>query len=418
MDALTREGPVRVRRRLRAWSALLCVLVVVAIVWAIWFFPKSKAPANSAQQDANTPIPVLVTHAASQSVPVYQDGLGTVQAYYQVTVRAMVDGPLVGVDVKEGQDVRKGDVLARIDPRTYQASLDAAVAKKAQDAAQLANARADLVRYQKLVANNYTSAQQADTTKAQVAQFEALVAQDQANIESAQTQLSYTTIIAPFDGRVGVRLVDPGNIVHAADTTGIFVLTQLQPISVVFTLPQQSLPAVSDALRRGDAPVMAFAEDLPDRRAPPLDHGRLSVLDNQVDTTTGTIKLKATFPNLDHRLWPGGFVTVRLQTDVLPDVVTVPPSVLQRGPRGFYLFTVNPDNTVRRRDVTIGYQDEQLAVVTSGLKPGETVVTDGASRLSDNSHVNAREQDEARVHDDASARATPSAPGVDRRTTQ
>src|ERR1700744_2324176 len=258
MDALTRE-PVRPRPHgpLRRWGMIgLCLLVVAAIVYAVWFFPAAKPPAKR-DPSAGQPIPVLTAVAATRDVPIYQDGLGTVQAFYTVTMKAMVDGPLLTVNFKEGQDVHKGDVLAQIDPRTYQAALDNAVAKKAQDQAQLANARVDLARYQKLVANNYTSAQQADTAKAQVAQFEALVAQDQANIESAQTQLSYTTITSPFEGRAGIRLVDPGNIVRAADASGIIVVTQLEPISVVFTLPQQSLSAVARAMAQGVAPVIA-----------------------------------------------------------------------------------------------------------------------------------------------------------------
>jgi multidrug efflux system membrane fusion protein len=414
MDTVTRDPAVmrdRSRRRRRFLTAILCLPVVAAIVWATWFFPRSKALPNASTANADAPVPVLIAQAVGQDVPIYLDGLGTVQAFYMVTVRAMVDGPLVDVKVKEGQDVRRGEVLAQIDPRPYQASLDAAIAKKAQDAAQLANARNDLVRYQKLVANNYTSAQQADTAKAQVAQFEALVAQDQANIDSAQTQLSYTTITSPFEGRAGIRLVDPGNIVRAADANGIIVVTQLQPISVVFTLPQQSLSAVARAMAQGVAPVIAFTQDLTNEASKPLDTGTLSVLDNQVDSTTGTIKLKATFPNQAHLLWPGGFVTVRLQSDTLRDAITVPPSALQRGPRGSYLFVVSADHTAQRRDVTVGYQDEQLAVVRSGLRPGETVVTDGASRLSDGSHVVAAKQDSPLSR----RRVVPSAPGTDRR---
>jgi multidrug efflux system membrane fusion protein len=310
-----------------------------------------------------------------------------VQAFYTVTMKAMVDGPLLSVNFREGQDVQKGDVLAQIDPRTYQAALDNAVAKKAQDQAQLANARVDLARYQKLVANNYTSAQQADTAKAQVAQFEALVQQDQAQIDTARTQLSYTTIIAPIDGRTGMRQVDPGNIVRAVDTTGMVVITQLEPISVVFTLPQQALPSVAHAMAEGVASVQALAQDATGGDTRLLDTGTLTVLDNQVDSTTGTIKLKAVFPNARHRLWPGGFVSVRLRTDTAKDAVVVPPAAIQRGPRGPYVFVIGDDSTAKRQLVTIGYEDDRGSVVTSGLKGGETVVVDGASRLSDNSKV-------------------------------
>src|SRR5689334_18889143 len=259
VDALTRE-PVRTRSRSRLRKGrmiLLCLLVLAAIVYAVWFFPAGSPPTKM-DTAAGQAIPVVTAVAATRDIPIYQDGLGTVQAFYTVTMKAMVDGPLIAVNFTEGQAVRKGDVLAQIDPRTYQASLDNAVAKKAQDEAQLANARLDLARYQKLVTNNYASAQQADTAKAQVAQFQALVQQDQAQIDSARTQLSYTTITAPIDGRTGIRQVDPGNIVHAADATGLVVITQLQPISVLFTLPQQALPAVAQAMAAGPAPVLAL----------------------------------------------------------------------------------------------------------------------------------------------------------------
>jgi multidrug efflux system membrane fusion protein len=299
----------------------------------------------------------------------------------------MVDGPLVAVNFKEGQDVHKGDVLAQIDPRTYKAALDNAVAKQAQDAAQLANARLDLLRYQKLVANNYTSAQQADTARAQVAQFEALVAQDQAQIDTARTQLGYTTITAPIDGLLGIRQVDPGNIVHAADTTGMVMITQIQPISVIFTLPQQSLPTVAAAMATGPVPVLAMAQDDAGEASRVLDTGTLTVLDNQVDPTTGTIKLKATFPNAQRRLWPGGFVSVRLQSKVARDAIVVPPAAIQRGPRGPYVFVIGTDDTAQRRPVTIGYEDQQASIVAKGLQAGENVVIDGASRLSDGSKV-------------------------------
>src|SRR3954451_646532 len=269
VDELTRDRVrTRPRSRLRkAGMVLLCLLVVAAIVYAVWFFP-SGSPPKKMDSSAGQAIPVVTATAAAKDMPIYQDGLGTVQAFYTVTVKAMVDGPLIAVNFKEGQEVRKGDVLAQIDPRTYQASLDNAVAKKAQDEAQLANARLDLARYQKLVSNNYASAQQADTAKAQVAQFQALVQQDQAQIDNARTQLSYTTITSPIDGRTGIRQVDPGNIVRAADTTGLVVITQLQPVSVLFTLPQQALPAVAQAMAARPAPIPGPGPD-PPRRAPP-----------------------------------------------------------------------------------------------------------------------------------------------------
>ena len=411
VDALTRD-PVRSRgrSRVRNWGMiLLCLLVVAAIVYAVWFFP-SASPAKKLDASAGQPIPVLTAVAVTKDMPIYQDGLGTVQAFNTVTMKAMVDGPLVTVNFKEGQAVRKGDVLAQIDPRTFQAALDNAVAKKAQDEAQLANARLDLMRYQKLVANAYTSAQQADTAKAQVAQFAALVQQDQAQIDTARTQLSYSTITAPIDGLTGIRQVDPGNIVHAVDATGIVVITQLEPISVLFTLPQQTLPAVASAMAAGPAPVLALAQDATGGPARLLDSGTLTVLDNQVDSTTGTIKLKATFPNRQHRLWPGGFVSVRLRIQVAKDALVVPPSTIQRGPRGPYVFVISEDNTAKRQLVTVGYEDESASIVTGGLKAGETVVVDGASRLADGTKVTVVKPDA----DASSVPEQPVAPGTNR----
>jgi multidrug efflux system membrane fusion protein len=412
MDALTRD-PVRTRARpgLSRWGMIaLCLLIAAAIVYAIWFFPAAAPPA--AKRDSNTgqPIPVLTAAATAKDVAIYLDGLGTVQAFYTVTMKAMVDGPLIAVNFKEGQDVHKGDVLAQIDPRTYQAALDNAVAKKAQDQAQLANARLDLVRYQKLVANNYTSAQQADTAKAQVAQFEALVQQDQAQIDTARTQLSYATITAPIDGRTGIRQVDPGNIVRAADATGMVVITQLEPIAVLFTLPQQALPSVAQAMAAGNPPVLAFAQDAAGGATKLLDTGTLTVLDNQVDPTTGTIKLKAVFPNARHLLWPGGFVSVRLRTETAKAAIVVPPSAIQRGPRGPYVFVIGADATARRQAVTVGYEDEQGSVISTGLKTGEIVVTDGASRLSDGSKVRVAEPDSSA----GKGQEQPAAPGTSR----
>ena len=415
MHTLTTE-PVRTRGRgrlRRLGMILLCLLVVAAIGWAVWFFP--SAPSSVKGRDAAQAIPVVTAAAMTKDVPIYQDGLGTVQAFYTVTMKAFVDGPLLSVNIHEGQDVHKGDVLAQIDPRTYQAALDNAVAKKAQDEAQLANARLDLARYQKLVANNYTSAQQADTAKAQVAQFAALAQQDQAQIDTARTQLSYTTIIAPIDGRTGIRQVDPGNIVHASDTTGLVVITQLQPISVLFTLPQQALPAVARAMAAGNAQVLAMqqAQGMQDANggaAQVLDIGTLTVLDNQVDPTTGTIKLKAMFPNPGRRLWPGGFVNVRLQTDIANDAVVVPPAAIQRGPRGPYVFVVGDDNIARRQTVTVGYEDVAASVVASGLNANQKVVIDGASRLSDGSNVTLAKPDAPVTTPDQ-----PTAPGTGRR---
>ncbi len=329
-----------------------------------------------------TPIPVLTANSEARDVPIYLDGLGTVQAFNQVQIRPQVDGPLLEVRFREGQDVAKGDVLARIDPRPFQASLDSASAKKQQDEANLANARLDAGRYAKLAATAYSSAQQSDTARAQVAQLEAQVRGDQAQIDTARTQLSYTTILAPIDGRTGLRQVDAGNIARASDTTPITVITQLKPISVVFTLPQQSLPLVATAMQGGMPPVLALKQG----GGEVLETGQLSVLDNQVDPTTGTIKLKAAFPNATLLLWPGGFVNVRLLVQTQRGVVTVPSAAVQRGPRGAFLFVVT-DTTAKRREIQVGYEDEQTSVITAGLKSGEQVVVDGAQRLTDGAKI-------------------------------
>jgi membrane fusion protein, multidrug efflux system len=389
MDSLTREPlDLMTRPRSRRWiMVVLCLLVVAGIGYAIWFWPGGSANQTAHNRNANQPVPVLVAPAEQKDVPIYLEGLGTVQAFNTVTVKAMVDGPLNTVNFTEGQDVKKGDLLAQIDPRTFQAALDQAKGKKAQDEAQLANARVDLARYTKLVANNYSSAQQADTQKALVAQLEAQVTQDQAQIDTASTQLSYTRITSPIDGRTGMRQVDAGNIVHAADTTGMVMLTQLQPISVVFTLPQQSLDTVAKAMRAGTPNVLAYAQGAAGSSAGVLDTGTLAVLDNQVDPTTGTIKLKATFPNVGNRLWPGAFVGVRLQVDVAKDAVVVPSAAVQRGPRSSYVYVIGADNTATRHNVTVGHEDEQGSIISEGVKPGDNVVIDGTSRLSDASKV-------------------------------
>jgi multidrug efflux system membrane fusion protein len=391
----------------RGLMVALCLLVLAGIGWAVWFWPHRSGSGAREGRSHDQPIPVLVERSTQRDVPVYLDGLGTVQAFNMVTVKAMVDGPLTEVRFKEGQDVGVGDVLARIDARAYQAALDQAVAKKAQDQANLANARVDLVRYQKLAATAYSSAQQADTQKAVVAQLEAQVQQDQAQIDTAQTQLSYTTITAPIAGRVGIRQVDAGNIVRGADTTGIAVVTTLQPISVVFTLPQQTLDGVAAAMQAGSPEVLALVQGSDGSPGGVLDRGILAVLDNQVDQTTGTIKLKATFPNAERKLWPGGFVSVRLRVRTAHDAIVVPPAAIQRGPRGPYVYVVN-DKSVARKPVTVGYEDMQSSIVTQGLQPNETVVVDGASRLTDGSKVVIARPEDAGT----TAPAQPSAPGA------
>jgi multidrug efflux system membrane fusion protein len=328
------------------------------------------------------PVPVLVSEARRADVPVYLDGVGTTQALKTVTVLPQVDGKLIKVHFREGQDVPQGFVLAEIDPATYQAAYDQAVAKKAQDEAQLANAKIDLERYTRLAQTNAVTAQQRDTQRALVDQLTAQVKQDQAAIDSAATTLGYTKIVAPVAGRTGLRLVDEGNIVHASATTGIVVLTQLQPISVVFTLPQQVLNRVNAAFAKGALAVETLASD----NVTVTDRGMLRVVDNIVDQTTGTVKLKAEFPNPDLQLWPGQFVNVRLLIDTLKDAIVVPTAAVQRGPQGTFVYAAS-DNKVAVKNVTITQQDDTQAVVASGIDAGEKIVTSGFVQLTDGAAI-------------------------------
>jgi membrane fusion protein, multidrug efflux system len=366
---------------------LLVLVIALAVVGGLVVWRGHQKAARDAAKDAqsNAQVPVTVARAVVADVPVYVDGIGTVQALNTVSIKPMVDGPLVSVRFREGQDVKAGDVLAQIDPRTYQAAYDQAVAKKAQDAANLRNAELDLTRYDKLAKTQYTTAQQADTQRSLVAQLQAQVQQDQAQIDSARTNLSYTTITVPVSGRTGIRQVDQGNIVHTTDTTPLTVVTTLQPIDVVFTLPQQTLPDVTEAMSHGRPEVMALPQNGDATQV--LDRGHVVVLDNEVDQTTGTIKLKAEFPNPSLKLWPGAFVNVRLVLRMDRHVTTVPTAAVQRGPNGAFIYIVSGDGVAHRKDVTISHQDETAAVVTDGVKPGDTVVTDGASRVTDGAHV-------------------------------
>jgi multidrug efflux system membrane fusion protein len=298
-------------------------------------------------------------------------------------VSPQVDGKLLCVGFKEGDDVKKGDVLAQIDPTTYKAAFDQAVAKKAQDAALLANAKIDLDRYEKLAATNAINRQQADTQKALVQQDEALVQSDQAAVESAQATLGYTTIVAPIAGRTGIRQVDEGNIVHGASSPAIVVITQIQPISAIFNLPQQNIDQVNSAFAKGPLEVDSLHPD----NNQVIEKGKLTVVDNQVDQTTGTVKLKAEFPNAGIVLWPGQFINVQLLIDTLKGVVTIPTGAVQRGPNGTFVYVVKDDNTASMRPIVVQKQDENQTVVKSGLAAGERVVTTGFVRLTDGSKV-------------------------------
>jgi multidrug efflux system membrane fusion protein len=376
---------------------ILPIAVGAAVVIAVGAYvmlgeqAKQEQKSRRSKQFQDQAAPVLVAPAITADVPVYLDAVGTTKALNTVTVRAQVGGQIVKIAFREGQDVKRGDVLAEIDPRTYQAQLDQAVAKKAQDEATLANARIDFDRYTKLAASNSGSKQQADTQKALVAQLEAQVQSDQAAIDNARTMLSYTKITAPADGRTGIRLIDEGNLVQAGDTNGIVVVTQLRPIAVLFNLPQQQFQQVSKAFTAGPVTVEAVGTD----GRTSIDLGTLSVIDNQMDQTTGTIRMKAEFPNAQLQLWPGQYVNIRLLVETLKQVVTVPTAAVQRGPNGTFTFVVGADSTVTVRPVVVAQQDDARAVITTGLKADERVVTTGFTRLSAGTKVNVQSNEAA-----------------------
>ncbi|MFK4498905.1 multidrug efflux system membrane fusion protein [Bradyrhizobium japonicum] len=384
----TKEGAKEGTAKKSRGRGFVMTLITLAILgglgyfgWTVWH--QQPQQANGRNQRPDLPVPVLAATPRIQDVPVYLDGVGAIRALNTVTVRSQVDGKLIAVKFTEGQDVKKGDVLGEIDPALYQATYDQAVAKKAQDEAQLANQRIDLTRYEQLAASNAGSKQQADTQRALVAQTEALVKADQAAIDNAAATLSYTKIVAPLSGRAGLRQVDQGNIIHAADATGLLVITQLQPIAVWFSLPQQQIMRVNAAASKGTLAVDVFGND----GITVIDTGKLTGIDNQVDQTTGTLKLKAEFPNANYQLWPGQFVNVRLKVETLMQALVVPTSAVQRGPIGTFSYVIGEDNVVSAKPVTVTQQNEHDAVIASGLSPTDKVVTTGFANLSDGSKV-------------------------------
>ena len=377
-----RVALVASRARRRTVSITITLLILGGLGYIAWTSLQQRQAANrNARPDL--PVPVLAATPRIQDVPVYLDGVGSVRALNNVLVRSQVDGKLIAVNFTEGQDVKKGDVLAEIDPVIYQAQYDQAVAKKAQDEAQLANQRLDLARYQQLSASNAGSRQQYDTQRAVVAQQEALVKADQAAIDNAQAMLGYTKIIAPLSGRAGLRQVDQGNIIHASDLTGLVIITQLQPIAVQFSLPQQQIVRVNTASAKGPLTVDVFGND----GITVIDSGTLKGIDNQVDPTTGTLKLKAEFPNASFQLWPGQFVNVRLKVDTLSSGIVVPTSAVQRGPAGTFSYVIGEGDVVTAKPVVVTQQNETDAVIASGLSPSDRVVTTGFANLSDGAKV-------------------------------
>jgi multidrug efflux system membrane fusion protein len=370
------------RARRRTVSIAITLLIVGGLGYIAWsYFQQSRTAATRTRPDLAVPVLAATPHV--QDVPVYLDGVGTVRALNTVTVRAQVDGKLLSINFKEGQDVKAGDVLAEIDPAIYQAMYDQAVAKKAQDEALLANARIDLVRYEQLAASKAGSTQQADTQRSLVAQYEAQVKSDQAAIDNAHATLGYTKVVAPLAGRTGLRQVDQGNIVHASDTTGLVVITQLQPITVWFSLPQQQIVRVNAAAAAGKLAVDVFGND----GHTVVDSGTLQSIDNQVDPTTGTVKLKAEFPNDHLQLWPGQFVNVRLKVETLSQALVVPTAAVQRGPSGTFSYVIGENDIVTARPVTVTLQSENNAVIANGLTVNDQVVTTGFANLADGAKV-------------------------------
>jgi multidrug efflux system membrane fusion protein len=384
------------------YSKLGGLLVLAAILvgaFAAWhYLAGHKAPeaaagsgTNAAPVVAAPPIPVTVATVQKADFPVYLNGLGTVQPYQSVTVRSRVDGQIIKVDFRQGRMVNEGDVLVQIDPRPYQAALDQALAKKAQDEATLANAKRDLDRYASLASKDFASRQQVETQQAMVDQLTAQVAGDQAAVENAQTQLSYTTIKAPLTGRTGFRTVDTGNIVHATDQTGIATIVQLQPIAVVFTAPEEEVPRINRALEETNIPVKALSSD----GLRTIAEGRLALVNNEVDQSSGTISMKATFANTDNALWPGLSVATRVLVDTLKQVVVVPDDAVQHGPNGLYAFIVGADNKVAVQPIKVSHSGDGLSVVEQGLTPGQKVVVAGQYRLQPGSVVEPSEAPDA-----------------------
>ena len=367
-------------RRLIGGAAIFALVAIGVILWLRVEEPVPQAAA----QTASPAIPVTAGTVKVEDVPVFLNGIGTVQAYNSVAIKSRVDGQIVRVDFKEGQDVKEGDPLFQIDPRSYQAAVDQAQAAKQKDEANLAGAQADLERYEKLLTPGWQTRQSYDQQKAQVAQLQAAIKGDEAQINTAKINLGYTDIRSPIDGRLGARLVDKGNIVHANDNTPLVMITELKPIFVSFTLPQESLDDVHENNKQAPLVVRAYSGD----GKKELAEGKLTLIDNMIDQATGTIHLKARFDNENERLWPGEFVSLRVILSMRRGVATVPQQTVQQGPNGHYAYVIKPDNTVERRAVEVASIQDGIAVITKGLAENERVVVDGQFRLTEGARVN------------------------------
>ena len=377
------KGNIATSRGRRIALVAICLAAFAIGGAAYWYWGQGSAGAHAARMPARAGVPVSVAIVQRQDVPIYLTGLGTVQASFTVGIHSQVDGKLQEVLFTEGQQVKKGDVLAKIDPRLFQAALDQAKAKKAQDVAQFISASKDLERSNTLVKSNITSQQIVDQQQGKVDQLRASIDADEAMIQTAQTNLDYTTITAPSDGRMGVRLVDPGNVVHANDQGALATLVLTRPSAVLFTLPARTLDDIRAAMARGPVEVTAFDQD--NRRA--LATGTLLLVDNIMDQTTATIRLKAMFPNEDDKLWPGEFVNARVLLETRSNAIVVPSAAIQRGPNGLFIWTVTGKDVADPRPIETGSTYDNLTIVTSGLAGGERIVTDGQYKLQRNATV-------------------------------
>jgi multidrug efflux system membrane fusion protein len=368
------------------WGAGIAVLAGVAV--ALWQRGWSRPPETGGPPPA---VAVTVAQPERRDVPIYLSASGTVQAWNTVAVRSQIDGKLMTVNFVEGQEVRQGDILAQIDPSALKATQDQAIAKKAEDEAQLAAAEKDLERARTLLQRQVAPQQTVDQQQAKVDQLRAAVNADQAAIESARVQLGYATITAPIDGRAGLRQLDAGNIIHPGDSNPLTTLTTIRPSTIIFTLPQKSLFDVREAMLRG--PVTAIALDQDDKQE--LAQGQLLFLDNQIDQSTGTVRLKARFANEDERLWPGEFVRIRTLVDVRKDALTILSTALQRGAQGFYVWVLQPNNIVDARSIDATPIDDRIAIVANGLSPDERIVVNGQNRLEAGTRVEPHSQQAA-----------------------
>jgi multidrug efflux system membrane fusion protein len=367
-----------VRRAIGA--VVILSLVAIVVLWRLNH--GTEVPAAEAQTPAPG-VPVTAGTVAAQDVPVFLNGIGTVQAYNMVAIKSRVDGQIVKVDFKEGQDVKQGEPLLQIDPRPFQAALEQAQANKQKDEAQLVGAQLDLDRYEKLIGSGWQTRQSYDQQKATVGQLQASIKGDEAQINTAKLNLSYSDIRSPIDGRLGAKLVDKGNLVHANDNAPLVTITEVKPIFVSFTLPQETLDDVRENHKGSPLVVYAYSGDGKKQ----LAEGKLTLIDNSIDQSTGTVHLKARFDNDDERLWPGQFVSLRVVLSTRREVATVPAQTVQNGPNGYYAYVIKPDDTVERRAVDIASIQDGIAVVTKGLSPGERIVVDGQYRLTEGVRV-------------------------------